>query len=195
MARLIDKSKVDRLKKSTMELVVERGYGGASATLIAKKARIAVGYFYLHYKNKYELVNSLLHDVYKELLGWFETNSDENTSFIDTIDLLIKRMIDYANEDPVKVKFLYVLTNDYTFELNQEIYTQCFTIIQEIHQLGINNEELDPQITEKDLFLILFINTIQYINQQYRDKQVSVLELTEADTEHLSYLVKKILRK
>ena len=56
MARIIDTEKIERLKEATMKLVVEHGYGGASAALIAKEAKVAAGYFYMHYSGKYEMV-------------------------------------------------------------------------------------------------------------------------------------------
>lgn len=58
MARITDVNRIKRLKDSTMKLVVENGFGGASAAMIAIDAKVASGYFYMHYKGKYEMVNS-----------------------------------------------------------------------------------------------------------------------------------------
>ena len=53
MARITDQNKIQRLKQSTMKLVVEKGFGGASAALISNDAQVASGYFYMHYEGKF----------------------------------------------------------------------------------------------------------------------------------------------
>ena len=193
MARITDQTKIERLKLSTMKLVAERGFGGASATLIAKDAKVASGYFYMHYKGKYEMVNALLHDVYREVVVQFEQLAKEDTSFTETIENLVRHFMDIANSNPVKVKFLYVLTNDYSFVLDKEIRENIYSIIGQIKDLGHKSGTLDPLLTTEDLYLILFINTIQFINQRYKNSTKQV-RFTKTDQDHLLYLINKILK-
>lgn len=193
MARITDLNRVERLKQSTMKLVVEKGYGGASAALIAADAKVAAGYFYLHYKGKYEMVNSLMHQVYQGIMNMLQELLAQGNS----PDVLVRELIHYffqmANNEPVKLKFLYVLSNDYSFVLDREMKANINNFIQLVVDNGKAQNAIDPVITSEDLYLILVINTIQYINQRFKSEQDAV-HFSEADEDHLYYLVKKILK-
>jgi len=52
MPRLVDETKMHRIKDAAIELIVKNGYGGASISSIAKKAGVAEGYLYRYYNGK-----------------------------------------------------------------------------------------------------------------------------------------------
>lgn len=193
MARITDQRKIDRLKQSTMKLVVEKGFGGASAALIAKEAAVASGYFYLHYKGKYEMVNSILQEVYQEVFGEFDASLQQELSFSEIIEKMVRHFVDIANKEPIKVKFLNVLTNNYSFIIDEKVRENTFRIIKKIKELGNATGQLDAKISEDDLFLILFVNTIQYINQRYKNSSKKV-KISSEDVNHLLYLFNKFLK-
>lgn len=193
MARITDYNRVERLKQSTMKLVVEKGYGGASAALIAADAKVAAGYFYLHYKGKYEMVNSLMHQVFQEIMDMLRALWAQGSSLDILIRELIHSLIEMANNEPVKVKFLYVLSNDYSFVLDREMKSNINSFIQTVLEQGKTQSAIDSKITAEDLYLILVINTIQFINQRFKSEQDAV-RFSETDEEHLYYLVQKILK-
>ncbi|MCW0484597.1 TetR/AcrR family transcriptional regulator [Gaoshiqia sediminis] len=192
MARITDQNKVERLKQSTMKLVVEYGFGGASAALIAKDAKVASGYFYMHYKGKYEMVNAILQEVYLEVFSKFDELIKEDTPFGKIIEKMVRHFVDIANSEPIKVKFLYVLTNDYNFVIDNDLRQKNLRFIETIRTVGINSGSLDKQLTVEDLYLILFIMTTQFINQKY--KYAEQEQITEDDTSHLLNLFLKILK-
>jgi AcrR family transcriptional regulator len=193
MARITDQNRIERLKQSTMKLVVEHGFGGASASLIAKDAQVASGYFYRHYKGKYEMVNALLHDVYQEVVHKFEELTSKDSSFNNTIENMIRHFFKMANAEPIKLKFLYVLTNDYSFVIDQELHENIFKIINVLMYDGHSSRQLDKEITQTDLYLIVVINTIQYINQSYKNSTKPII-FNKKDEDHLIYLTNKILK-
>jgi AcrR family transcriptional regulator len=193
MARIIDQKKIERLKQSTMKLVVERGFGGASASLIAKDAEVASGYFYMHYKGKFEMVNALLQDVYQELVDTFEELTSNGSTFNNTIEKMIRHFFCMANTEPIKLKFLYVLTNDYSFVIDKEMKESIFNLIVKAKEQGYASGELDRRVNENDIYLSVIINTIQYINQYYKNSPNQVVFKKE-DEDHLIYLTNKILR-
>lgn len=193
MARITDQTKIKRLKQSTMKLVVERGFGGASAMLIAKDAKVAAGYFYMHYNGKYQMVNSLLQDVYQEIVQKLKELTQENYTFSETIDKMIRHIFDIANSDPIKIKFLYVLTNDYSFIVDDATRKNIYSIIAQLKELGLKEGVLDTKIDEEDLYLILVINTIQFINQRFK-KSAKRVKFSKTDEDHLLYLIDKILK-
>lgn len=192
MARITDQNKVERLKQSTMKLVVEYGFGGASAALIAKDAKVASGYFYMHYKGKYEMVNAILQEVYQEVFSKFEELIKEDTPFGEIIEKMVRHFVGIANSEPIKVKFLYVLTNDYNFVIDNDLRQKNLRFIETIRTVGIDSGCLDTQLTVDDLYLILFTMTTQFINQKY--KYAEQEQITEDDTTHLLNLFLKILK-
>jgi AcrR family transcriptional regulator len=193
MARITDLNKIERLKQSTMKLVVEHGFGGASATLIAKEAHVASGYFYIHYKGKYEMVNALLQDVYQEVVTKFKELTDSGASFSNTIENMIRHFFKMANTEPIKLKFLYVLTHDYSFTIDSKMRGNINELIGLIKEQGQNSGELDKNLREEDIYLAVVLNTIQYINHRYKITTKKVT-FKKADEDHHIYLTNKILK-
>lgn len=193
MARITDQNRIERLKYSTMKLVVEHGFGGASASLIAKDAKVASGYFYMHYKGKYEMVNALLHDVYQEVVSKFEELTNNGSTFSDIIENMIRHFFALANAEPIKLQFLYVLINDYSFVIDSEMRDNIFKIINVLVFDGYSSGQLDKKVTESDLYLFVIINTIQYINQCYKNACKQII-FEKKDEDHLIYLTRKILK-
>lgn len=193
MARITDQNKIERLKQATMKLVVEYGFGGATVALIAKDAGVASGYFYLHYSSKYEMVNSILQEVYSEVFGRFDEFIQQDLSFFEIIDNMVRYFVKIANHEAIKVKFLGALTNDYNFVIEDELRENTFELIGKLKEIGLKTKSLDSSINDEDLYLILFITTIQFMNQRYKIKKEDV-QITEEDIKHLLYLFNKFLR-
>ncbi len=192
MARITDQNKIERLKQSTMKLVVEKGFGGASAALIASDAKVASGYFYMHYKGKYEMVNAILQEVYQEVFGKLEELIEHDTPFAETIEKLIRHFVRIANAEPIKFKFLYVLTNDYNFIIDSQIRENTLKLIEKLREIGLTCGFLNKSLSIDDLYLILVITTMQYINQIYKYSEQDVI--TEEDIKHLLHLFIKFLK-
>lgn len=193
MARITDQNRVERLKHSTMKLVVEHGFGGASASLIAKDAEVASGYFYMHYKGKYEMVNALLQDVYQEVVSKFEELTNNGSTFNEIVENMIRHFFALANAEPIKLQFLYVLINDYSFVIDSEMRDNILKIINVIVFDGYSSGQLDKKVTESDFYIFVIINTIQYINQCYKNAGKPII-FKKKDEDHLIYLTNKILR-
>lgn len=192
MARITDHNKIVRLKQSSMKLIVDRGYGGASVALIAKDAQVASGYFYMHYKSKYEMVNTILQEVYMEVYSMFEEMIGQNKSFLETIEKLVRHFVSIANKESIKVKFLYVLTNDYNFIIDKKIHENILEIIEKLMKIGLSEGVLDKTLKVDDIYLILITTTIQFINQKY--KYDNLEKFAEEDIKHLLKLIFKFLK-
>ncbi|WP_319231430.1 TetR family transcriptional regulator [Draconibacterium orientale] len=192
MARITDQTKIERLKQSTMKLVVDNGFGGASVALISKDAQVASGYFYMHYKGKYELVNTILQEVYSEVFGMFEKLIERGEPFHVTIENIIRHFVELANKEPIRVKFLYVLTNDYNFVIDKHIQENTQMLLEKLMEMGRSRNELDKTLIVSDLYLILIITTIQFINQKYKYHDENII--AEEDIKHLLKLIFKFLK-
>ncbi|HNW49962.1 MAG TPA: TetR family transcriptional regulator [Prolixibacteraceae bacterium] len=194
MARITDINRIKRLKESTMKLVVDNGFGGASAAMIAVNAKVSAGYFYMHYKGKYELVNSLLQEVFSEAVGKIEEFLESEHSFSSIVNLIIEYIFHLANEDPVKMKFLYVLSNDYNFVIDPNIRNEVYGFLKRLKELGQETHALDEKITEADLYMLLLVSPIQYINMRFKFF-LSKESLTPEDQKHMLYIIQKVLIK
>ncbi len=176
-----------------MKMVVEKGFGGASAILIARDAGVSTGYFYRHYKGKKEMVNSLLQDVYQEMYVKFEELNSQGLTFSEITENMIRNFIELANANPVKIKFLYVLTHDYSFVVAPSIKENIFQLLIQLKNLGHKSGELDQEINEDDLYQILIMNVLQTINLTFR-KQKTKNSFKSQATKHLIYLTGKTLQ-
>ena len=135
----------------------------------------------------------LLHDVYQEIIDKLFEQINNGSSFNQVIENLITYFFDMANNDPIKVKFLYVLTNDYSFKIEDDVKASVYQTIETVKQLGIQSNNLDPKLTADDLYLMLVINSIQFLNQRFKNNPKHK-KFTKADKEHLLYLIHKIIK-
>jgi len=193
MARITDQRRIERLKESTMKLVVAHGFGGASVSLIANDANVASGYFYLHYIGKYEMVKSLLQGVYQEVVDKLEELEGNGSTFKNTIEQMIRHFFQMANNEPIKLKFLYVLTHDYSFVIDKAMRENIYGLIQRLKEQGHNSGELDKHLNEDDIYLCTVLNTIQFINYQYKKTSKDII-FKKKDEDHLIYLTSKLLK-
>jgi AcrR family transcriptional regulator len=192
MARLPDYNKIKRLKESTMKLVVEKGFGGASAVLISKDANVAVGYFYIHYHSKYEMVNAILHEVYQEVIDKQVEFMEQGKDFNETIKGIVYHIFTIANSAPMKIKFLYVLTNDYSFLIDKDVRENTYFFINQVREMGHESQQLDPKLSKEDLYLFVVVNTIQYINLRFKNSSENY-QFTADEKSHLLYMIYKCL--
>ena len=138
------------------------------------------------------MVNSILHEVYTEVLVHFEDLIQHGYSFWETVEKIVRHFIEIANNEPVKIKFLYVLTNDYSFLLDKEIKENTYRIINRLREMGQASGDLDENISDNDLYLIMLATVFQYINLHFKRNETSI---QEKETIHLLYLIKKLLKQ
>ena len=56
-----------RIIETSKKLILEKGYDQVSVALITKEAQVSKGAFYIHFKNKEELIPYLIDDVFGEI--------------------------------------------------------------------------------------------------------------------------------
>jgi len=169
MARLIDESKIERIKEATLQMVVSKGFGNASISEIAKKAGVAEGYLYSFYKSKTELVESLLYFLINELADKLESLLHGKFSSPDIFEQLIHELFAMANSQPEKIKFLYVLMNDYNFKIQENQRKRIFQLCQQVKEKGISSGEIRQDIDEEEIYLIGVTYPIQFINLRLKN--------------------------
>ena len=168
MARNVDETKIERIKTAALEMVVQKGFGGASISEIAKLAGVAEGYLYRHYKGKTELVNDLLFSNLNEIIDKLEKFLDSNSSTKDIFEQLIRLLFDMANNQPEKIKFLYVLMHDYNFKVLESQRERIFNLCTRVKEKGQTSGELNVSFDEEEIYLLAVVYPIQFINLRFK---------------------------
>jgi TetR/AcrR family transcriptional regulator, repressor of fatR-cypB operon len=169
MARIIDESKIERIKEAAIHMVVSKGFGNASISEIAKKAGVAEWYLYNFYKGKAELVEALLHAHIKELTDKLESLLESNLSVYEIIEQFVLELFAIANQNPEKIKFLYVLMNDYNFNIQDEQRDKIFQLCRQVKERAMLSKENRQDIDEEEIYLIGVTYPIQFINLRLKN--------------------------
>lgn len=163
MARIIDETKIERIKAATLEMVVLKGYGGASISEIAHRAGVAEGYLYRHYKGKVELVNDLLFSNLNELIQKLESLLEDQQTFFQIIEQLTRTLFEIANNQPERIKFLYVLMHDYNFKIQDEQREKIISLCSQVKEIGQKSGYIS-NVDEEEIYLLGVAYPIQFIN-------------------------------
>ncbi len=194
MARSIDYSKLEGVKQSAIKLIVEKGYGGASISSIAKRAKVAEGYLYRFYKSKEELVSDLLNSKINEIADKLEESIENSKSFNEIIELLIRGVFRIAKKSSNDIKFLYVMMNDYNFSVNSNLKERIRLLCMEANAKGRELNELDELISVEELYMFAVIYPIQFINLRLKNF-FGTNNWTEEDIERMIKICIKTLKK
>ena len=170
MARTIDNTKIENIKSAALKLVVEKGYGGASIAAIAKKAGVAEGYLYRFYHSKYELVNDLLFSGLNELMDNHDMLiSDPLLSVKDAFEKLIRSLFEMAEQQPEKIKYLFVLMHDYNFNIHPEQRKRIFDLCRKVKNKGVKKGEILSTVDEETIYVFAVMIPIQFINMRFKN--------------------------
>ena len=164
MARLIDEGKIQRIRESTIELVVQNGYGGAAISSIARRAGVAEGYLYRFYSSKQELVTKLLFTKVAQVIEKLESLLSSCDNIKEVIEQLIGEFFKMATETPEEIKFIHVLMHDYNFPVSDEQRKQIKSLCEKVIQLGVRNCEVNKSISPEEAYGIVVIYPIEFIN-------------------------------
>jgi len=184
MAKIINADKINRIKEAAIELIVKNGYGGASISAIATKADVATGYLYRFYPGKYELVTDLLNTQLKEIAEEIEVMLEKET----TVELVSQRLIDYffqqAEERPFHIRFIYILVAEYKFIMGEMEREKILSLCRRMLKFGHASGEINSKYREEEIFLMLVIYPIEYINLRFK-KFISSRSLSNDDKKRI----------
>lgn len=135
----------ENIKKAFIKLIKDKGFDSLTVSDLAREANINRGTFYLHYLDKYDLLDQLEKDVIEDLEEILLTNSElEKTD--DPIELIpyekILEALYYIKEDYHFIEALAGEGGDPNFIQNIE------NVISEMIQSKI--EETDNQLRSED---------------------------------------------
>ena len=184
MAKVVDESKLMRIKEAAIELIVHNGYGGASISAIARQADVAVGYLYRFYDSKYELVSDLLADKIKDIAGQLEVMMAQCSTIQQVITPLVNYFFELAWQQPHHIRFIYTLINDYRFSILPDQHQRIHRLCRQLLTIGGETREIAPTFSEEEVYLMTVIYPVQFINIRF--KQLFCQQaLSEADKEQV----------
>ncbi len=166
--RIADVNKIAQVEQTAIKYVVERGYGRASVAEIAKAAEVSKGYLYRHYKNKKDMVQTMLTRHIDKVMEQIKNGLDQNISVDLVLSSIIYNIFSIAENNPDHIKFIYVLMHDYNFQLENSQRQKIKNITKQFYKLGTRQGLIDTATTEEEIFTIIVIYPIDFINLRYK---------------------------
>ncbi len=198
MARITDPSKLEKIKASTMELIIRNGYRGVTISSIAKDAGVSAGYLYRHFDSKLELIDSLVEDCVREFRAGMLSVVRPNDSFETIVEAHMRNMVDVTLMSPLKILFLNSLMNDTGSDLRSELAKYPEVEIKHFFDIMTDKGKHDGIIGDDfevtDLMIQLIIMPFQYIRLKL-DGSFEDHELTERDVMKLKRMCINALRQ
>ena len=99
----VENTTLDRILKEAKIEFMEKGYQKASLREIVKKAGLTTGAFYGYYKNKEQLFDALVGEVYQEVLDRYQKtlntffNFSPEEQYENMVDITYKYMLELKN--------------------------------------------------------------------------------------------------
>ncbi|MBE6068801.1 MAG: TetR family transcriptional regulator [Clostridium lundense] len=93
------------IKNTLSDLIEEKGFNEVSVTDLTRRANINRGTFYLHYADKYDLLEQVEEELIKEI--------QEHTKSLDCLDLLNINLV--SDSDPFTIKLLEYIKENASF--------------------------------------------------------------------------------
>lgn len=94
--------------RAARELLAEKSYHGASIKLIAKKAGIATGTFYLYFRNKEALFNAIVEEMYTDLIQAIVSARAEHDNTLHKLQASMKAAIELFVQEQHLAKIFLV---------------------------------------------------------------------------------------
>jgi AcrR family transcriptional regulator len=139
------------------QLFAEKGFNGASVDKIARAAGVNKGLIYYHFKDKKDIIESILKGVIEEIDRLVQSTVDQDDSDIDEIELQqkIKAEIEYCRERKriISVMLMEALKADG----NADFLFKCSELViqQELDGIRKKLKQADPENPDDHLRYLL----------------------------------------
>ncbi len=168
MSKRCDLSKIEKIRDAAVEVISENGILNSSVASIARVAQVSVGYLYRHYPSKEDLINELLNEAINVITDRIDELMNTRHEVKDVIEGVVSFIIENADKNPSKYKFLIMLLNDFSIRINPQIKERINLIGTKLIALGNKTKELKKEITVSDLYTSLIGIPMQHLSSVYR---------------------------
>lgn len=115
MPRHTDIEQLEKVKKTAIELIVEKGYEKTKISDIAEAAGVATGYIYRHYKGKQMMVQQIFEERSLNLERIIEEILEQSVDIQSVIQTIIKEVFQNARENNVVYRFMFLISQEKVF--------------------------------------------------------------------------------
>ncbi|TLS36111.1 TetR/AcrR family transcriptional regulator [Pseudalkalibacillus caeni] len=192
-----------KILEAAVEIFSEKGYAATSTSEIAKKAGVAEGTIFRHYKTKKDLLMSIVTPTLTKVLAPFMARDfvkkvfeNDHNSFEDFIRLLIKNRYEFAKKNlPIikiflqEIAFHEEIREQYKAIFNEQVKKKFFAIIEHFQEKGEITDLPPTTVIRLSITTVighLFTRFIVLPNQDWDD---------EAEIERTIEYIMKGLRK
>lgn len=190
--RETDFDKLAKVKMAALKTIVEKGYHGATISLIAKKAEVSNGYLYRHYANKNELIKNL----FIESMASFHNLIFELIEKEDKISDIIKKsfgfLAEISKQSPEVTAFIFIMDHDHNFDFPKNVKENFVKIGKQIWEKGIETGEINNKRSVEDVLAVTFGMPIKMLEMR-RKKIISDKEIDATDIKNLAEICLKAL--
>lgn len=138
--------KRENILSASIELLVSKGLHATTVAEITAKAKVGIGTFYKHFKDKEDLVQQIWIWQKKEEADYiFNNYSAEDLSVQEQYFFLWERVVRYFIEHPTEYYFSYQFasSNILTEEINS-IAMKRFLVFDELYEEGLKQNLFKP---------------------------------------------------
>lgn len=138
--------KKENILSAAIQLLVSKGLHAITVAEIAAKAKVGIGTFYKHFKDKEDLVQQIWIWQKEQEADYIFTNySAENLSVQEQFFYLWDRVVRYFIEHPTEFYFSYQFasSNILTNEIN-DIAMKRFLVFDELYEEGLQQNLFKP---------------------------------------------------
>ncbi len=165
MARITEPMKIEKIKRSVMEIMCESGFGQISIALISEKSGVSSGYLYRFYSGKDELLQDIIESTIDEIIDTLISNIEIYNTVHDCFFNIIARIFEIANTDPIIGRFLAKTAQEANLPLwaAEKKNRELVDVMDKIINIGRKTEEFNNQITYDDIELVMLSLPFRYI--------------------------------
>lgn len=193
MSKPIDKNKIERIREAAIAIISNQGVPNCSVAAIAKQAGVSVGYLYRHYSGKEALINDMLELYFNLINEKISMLIADRQSMEYVVEGVVRHILTMAKESDEKSRFLIMLLNDFSVEIDPRMKTRIKDLAKELIVMLKSSPTADQALTEEDLYFAMIGVPMQYLSQQY-SQIVSTLH-SENNAEHIVRVALKMISK
>lgn len=134
----------DERRRAIMEAAarafLRAGYAGTNMNAIAAEAEIGVGTIYLHFRNKEEVLLSILKEGIEQLHEVMRDAAQARPTPLEALEEIARRYVAYASENPAVFSMLQYFQHASFFRgLSRETHAEW---VPAIHRVSLRNLEI-----------------------------------------------------
>jgi len=151
--------KFELILEAALKVIAENGFHGSQVSKIAKEAGIADGTVYLYFKNKEDILISLLQQRLGDLVLMFHSSVRETTSADDAIRTICQIHFTELEQNVNLAYVTQIELRQSSLELRKAIghlLKPYIQLIEEVLEQGIQEKSFRPDLDIKLTRLLLF---------------------------------------